>query len=705
MRKKSTLRAMFYFLMPLLFLGIFLSSGAAAARASSVKKITFKKAVISVYKGSSCELKPIVKPNSASSKLTWKTSNPKVAKVSQEGVVTGRKKGTATITIKSSNGKKATCKVKVKTKKIKRLSFQKKKYTLAKGASLTLSVKKKPANGTDTLKWSSSNKKVATVSQKGVVKGRKQGTVTITVKASQKVKATCKVKVTAKASVSKALAAQPAELTQKIQAVSKTYENKNGAMTVETAKKASDEIYAYALSLVESGKLDGAAQCSESNSVSFFLKDGTTSAFLPYIENTYSGSYHSLAIDTLGTLDSTVISAVSLKHTAYESAKYIAENSDDYVQFDSLTGKYGTLRQLIQTLNNINQNKNRIIFWRGHGNMITLRSGERVPLFFLNQKADDYVYAKYQDDIQNERIIIDSNSEVIVVTPGFFDKYMPQVDGGLFFTGTCYGYTNDAMASTILNKGFDTYVGFSDSVFCPYSDYVMNETAKNLCQKGSDNSYMPIDTALLKSLVKHGMKDIYGTYIKYGSRDKSKLFRLKDGAPYIGIYKNLLANASVNYTDSLNGNSYSQGTNYFYTVDVDQDGTRELVVSESGGTFLVYTVQGQTLRFVGSYDQRAASNGKRIQYNMRYAGLENWGWINGVGGLWSQLWQIENGNLKVNYAIKYFDSDATYFTGPDFMPTTESEYDKYAKKYFNDEDCSWYDMKENTAENKASYIN
>lgn len=108
---------MFYFLMPLLFLGVFLSNGAAAARAASVKKITFKKAVISVYKGSSCELKPIVKPNSASSKLTWKTSNPKVAKVSQEGVVTGRKKGTATITVKSSNGKKATCKVTVKTKK------------------------------------------------------------------------------------------------------------------------------------------------------------------------------------------------------------------------------------------------------------------------------------------------------------------------------------------------------------------------------------------------------------------------------------------------------------------------------------------------------------------------------------------------------------------------------------------------------------
>lgn len=122
----------------------------------------------------------------------------------------------------------------------------------------------------------------------------------------------------------------------------------------------------------------------------------------------------------------------------------------------------------------------------------------------------------------------------------------------------------------------------------------MNETAKNLCQKGSDNSYMPIDTALLKSLVKHGMKDIYGTYIKYGSRDKSKLFRLKDGAPYIGIYKNLLANASVNYTDSLNGNSYSQGTNYFYTVDVDAGQAQENLLSpkvEAHSSYIPYKVR------------------------------------------------------------------------------------------------------------------
>lgn len=81
----------------------------------SVKSVSLNKKSISIYKGKKYTLKATVKPSNAANKtVSWSSSNKNVAMVSSKGVVIGMGKGTATITAKSSNGKKATCKVTVK---------------------------------------------------------------------------------------------------------------------------------------------------------------------------------------------------------------------------------------------------------------------------------------------------------------------------------------------------------------------------------------------------------------------------------------------------------------------------------------------------------------------------------------------------------------------------------------------------------------
>jgi uncharacterized protein YjdB len=67
-----------------------------------------------------------------------------------------------------------------------------KKLTLKKGAKYKLKVVRKPSASTQKITYVSSNKKIATVSEKGVVKAKKKGRVTITAKSGSK-KATCKI--------------------------------------------------------------------------------------------------------------------------------------------------------------------------------------------------------------------------------------------------------------------------------------------------------------------------------------------------------------------------------------------------------------------------------------------------------------------------------------------------------------------------------
>ncbi len=116
--------------------------------------------------------------------VTWSSSKKSVATVTKKGKVTAKKKGTATITAKVGS-KKLKCKVTVQAPKL-----NKKKATVKIGKKLTL----KMTGTTQTITWKTSDKTVATVTKKGVVKGIGAGTATITATVLKK-KFTCKITV------------------------------------------------------------------------------------------------------------------------------------------------------------------------------------------------------------------------------------------------------------------------------------------------------------------------------------------------------------------------------------------------------------------------------------------------------------------------------------------------------------------------------
>lgn len=72
------------------------------------------------------------------------------------------------------------------------------KYSLEVGQSKTFTAATSPESAAKSVKWYSSNSKIATVNSNGKVTAKKAGTVTITAKTSNGLKATCKVTVKAK---------------------------------------------------------------------------------------------------------------------------------------------------------------------------------------------------------------------------------------------------------------------------------------------------------------------------------------------------------------------------------------------------------------------------------------------------------------------------------------------------------------------------
>lgn len=80
----------------------------------AVKSITLNNTSLTMTAGATKQLVKTITPSNAKTTLKWSTNNSKVATVDANGKVTAKAKGTATITVTTANGKKATCKVTVR---------------------------------------------------------------------------------------------------------------------------------------------------------------------------------------------------------------------------------------------------------------------------------------------------------------------------------------------------------------------------------------------------------------------------------------------------------------------------------------------------------------------------------------------------------------------------------------------------------------
>lgn len=148
---------------------------------------------------------PVMVGNNATNKtLSYKSSNPNAVSVNAKGQITAKKKGTATVSVKTTDGTnivvyyRVTVKQLVTSVKLNKKAISLKAKGKAKQKTYTLKATVTKGANNKKVKWTSSKSKIATVNSKGKVTAKKKGTCYISVTSTDGSRKSAKCKVTVK---------------------------------------------------------------------------------------------------------------------------------------------------------------------------------------------------------------------------------------------------------------------------------------------------------------------------------------------------------------------------------------------------------------------------------------------------------------------------------------------------------------------------
>lgn len=197
MKQNKLFKKLWVFMLVLSFLATQFATVQAAAKTNK-ETISLNKSVYTLKKGKTVKLKAVLNKAAKRKGVKWSSSNRKVATVSKNGKVTAKRKGKAAITATvKGTSVKARCKITVGIP-VSRVTLNRRSLTLKTGQSFSLKTSISPKKASvKKVNYKSSNKRVASVSKKGVIQAVSAGTVKITATAADGSgkRAVCTVKV------------------------------------------------------------------------------------------------------------------------------------------------------------------------------------------------------------------------------------------------------------------------------------------------------------------------------------------------------------------------------------------------------------------------------------------------------------------------------------------------------------------------------
>lgn len=167
-----------------LFICLYTIQPACAAESEGIPFVVLSYYNASLFAGESLSISAY---SSAKAALRFTSSQPRIASIDSEGLITAHQPGHCRITVQTPDAK-ASCRITVK--KV-RLSVSTRQISLQHGETYQLKVR---YSGKDTLQFSSRESQVATVTPQGLVTAHSTGKATIVIQADGK-QLRCRVKV------------------------------------------------------------------------------------------------------------------------------------------------------------------------------------------------------------------------------------------------------------------------------------------------------------------------------------------------------------------------------------------------------------------------------------------------------------------------------------------------------------------------------
>ncbi len=165
------------------------------------QSVKLSRGLITLKKGEKASLYAVIPDGTGCASRTFRSSNSSIVKMTKTnwtGEFTAMSVGTAYVTVRTYNGKEASCRVDVKPPvvDVTSVSLNKTSLTLTVGENYKLSAFVNPDNATNkTINWSSTNKSVASVDNNGNVKALKAGTANIIISSNNCKTAKCHITV------------------------------------------------------------------------------------------------------------------------------------------------------------------------------------------------------------------------------------------------------------------------------------------------------------------------------------------------------------------------------------------------------------------------------------------------------------------------------------------------------------------------------
>lgn len=166
-----------------------------------VNEIKVEPDYVTIIEGNSIRVKTTILPNNATIKtIDWSSSNPDVATVDYNGMITGIQQGICYVYAKSTDENDVVGVIKVTVNKAipaTAVVINAKEVNMLPGQTRELSARVRPSRTTDSIKWVSANTSVATVSKDGVVTAKRQGNTEVYCISDSGVESVCEINVLA----------------------------------------------------------------------------------------------------------------------------------------------------------------------------------------------------------------------------------------------------------------------------------------------------------------------------------------------------------------------------------------------------------------------------------------------------------------------------------------------------------------------------